>query len=158
MEPDRQPDPAPVLAVEEISAGGVCVQVKNGIAYVALIARRNRAGRVEWCLPKGHIEEGETLVETAEREVCEETGITSRALASLGVIDYYFSTPGYRIHKKVHHYLLEALSGTITAENDPDQEPIDAAWFALKEAIPKLTFPNERRMVGRACEYLRYDY
>ena len=53
---------------------------------------RNRAGRVEWCLPKGHLEGEETLEEAAVREIAEETGITGRVLASLGTIDYWFST------------------------------------------------------------------
>ncbi|BDZ62422.1 hypothetical protein GCM10025873_22130 [Demequina sediminis] len=42
----------------ETSAGGIAVRVEDGIAYAACIGRRNRAGRLEWCLPKGHIEEG----------------------------------------------------------------------------------------------------
>ena len=61
-------------AVEERSAGGVVIDVHEGAARTAVIARRNRAGRVEWCLPKGHIEPGETLTQTAEREVAEENG------------------------------------------------------------------------------------
>ena len=43
-------------AVEERSAGGIIVDVHGGEARIAVIARRNRAGRIEWCLPKGHIE------------------------------------------------------------------------------------------------------
>ena len=78
---------ARLATLEEISAGGVVVDVRDHQAYLALIARHNRAGRVEWCLPKGHIEAGETLVQTAEREVEEETGIKGRALVTLGVID-----------------------------------------------------------------------
>lgn len=63
-------------SVEERCAGGVVIDVHEGRARIAVIARRNRAGRIEWCLPKGHIEPGETLVQTAAREVAEETGIT----------------------------------------------------------------------------------
>ena len=139
-----------LVSVEEISAGGVVVDVRDRQAFVALIARYNRAGRVEWCLPKGHVEAGETLVQTAEREVAEETGIYGRALVTLGVIDYWFSIPGYRIHKMVHHYLLEARHGDITIDNDPDHEAIDAAWFRLDRAHEKLTFPNERRIAQAA--------
>ena len=139
-----------LVSVEEISAGGVVVDVRDRQAYVALIARYNRAGRIEWCLPKGHVEAGETLVQTAEREVAEETGIHGRALVTLGVIDYWFSIPGYRIHKMVHHYLLEARSGEITVDKDPDQEAIDAAWFRLDRVHEKLTFPNERRIAQAA--------
>ena len=133
-------------AVEERSAGGIVVDVDGGQARIAVIARRNRAGRIEWCLPKGHIEGDETLPETAEREIAEETGIEGRVLIELGTIDYWFATPEKRVHKFVHHYLLEATGGTLTIENDPDQEAIDVAWFPLREAHRHLTFPNERRI------------
>ncbi len=141
-------------AVEERSAGGVVIDVHEGVARIAVIARRNRAGRVEWCLPKGHIEAGETLTETAEREVAEETGIVGRVLAELGTIDYWFATSDRRVHKFVHHYLLEATGGELTIENDPDHEAIDVAWFPLVEVHLQLTFPNERRIAQVAWERL----
>ena len=141
-------------SVEERSAGGVIVDVHEGSARTAVIARRNRAGRVEWCLPKGHIEPGETLTQTAEREVAEETGITGRVLTELGTIDYWFATPDKRVHKFVHHYLLEATGGQLTIENDPDHEAIDVAWFQLDEVHRHLTFPNERRIAQVAWERL----
>ena len=140
--------------VEERSAGGIVVDVHEGSARIAVIARRNRAGRVEWCLPKGHIEPGETLPETAAREVAEETGITGRVLTELGTIDYWFATGDKRVHKFVHHYLLEATGGELTIENDPDQEAIDVAWFPLDEVHHRLTFPNERRIAKVAWERL----
>ncbi len=141
-------------SLEEISAGGVIIDVAGGVAWIALIARHNRAGRLEWCLPKGHVEPGETLVETAVREVAEETGIIGQALLTLGTIDYWFSTPQFRIHKKVHHYLLEALGGEIGVEGDPDHEAVDARWFRLDAAHDRLTFPNERRIAQTAWQRL----
>ena len=141
-------------AVEDRSAGGVVIDVHEGCARTAVIARRNRAGRVEWCLPKGHIEVGETLTQTAEREVAEETGITGRVLAELGTIDYWFATADRRVHKFVHHYLLEALGGELTIDNDPDREAIDVAWFPLREVHHQLTFPNERRIAQVAWDRL----
>jgi 8-oxo-dGTP pyrophosphatase MutT (NUDIX family) len=145
------------LAEEETSAGGVIVDVHKGAARVAVIARRNRAGRVEWCLPKGHIENDETLEQTAVREVAEETGIVGRVLAPLGSIDYWFSTSEKRIHKVVHHYLLEATGGELSIEGDPDAEAIDVAWFALADVQSHLTFPNERRIAQLAWERLAGD-
>ena len=144
-------------AVEERSAGGVVVDVHEGEARIAVIARRNRAGRLEWCLPKGHIEGQETLVETAAREVAEETGIEARVLVELGTIDYWFATPDRRIHKFVHHYLLEATGGYLTIENDPDHEAVDVAWLPLREAHRHLTFPNERRIAREAWQRLAGD-
>jgi 8-oxo-dGTP pyrophosphatase MutT (NUDIX family) len=140
--------------VEEISAGGVVIDVHDGAARIAVIARRNRAGRVEWCLPKGHLESDETLEEAAEREVAEETGIIGRVLAPLGTIDYWFSASGTRVHKIVHHFLLEATGGELSIEGDPDAEAIDVAWFPLGEAQSQLTFPNERRITEVAWERL----
>ncbi len=141
-------------SVEERSAGGVVIDVYEGTARVAVIARRNRAGRVEWCLPKGHIEPGETLAETAAREVAEETGISGRVLAELGTIDYWFATSDRRVHKYVHHYLLEATGGELTIDNDPDQEAIDVRWFRLDQVHEHLTFPNERRIAQTAWKRL----
>lgn len=154
MDSSRVHRPTRLGSIEEISAGGVVVDVRDRQAYLALIARHNRAGRVEWCLPKGHVEAGETLVQTAEREVEEETGIRGRALVTLGVIDYWFSIPGFRIHKMVHHYLLEALGGEISIEGDPDHEAIDARWCRLDRAYELLTFPNERRIAATAWQRL----
>jgi 8-oxo-dGTP pyrophosphatase MutT (NUDIX family) len=146
--PDRLPDRPPhrLPEVEEISAGGVIIEVHDGVAQIAVIARRNRAGRVEWCLPKGHVESDETLEQTAAREVAEETGIIGRVLAPLGTIDYWFTASGTRVHKIVHHYLLEATSGELSIEGDPDAEAIDVAWFPLGEVQAQLTFPNERQI------------
>ena len=149
--------PRRLPAVEERSAGGVVVDVHEGQARIAVIARRNRAGRLEWCLPKGHIEGGETLVETAAREVAEETGIEARVLVELGTIDYWFATSDHRIHKFVHHYLLEAVGGYLTIEKDPDHEAVDVAWLPLREAHRHLTFPNERRIAREAWHRLAGD-
>lgn len=140
--------------MQETSAGGVVIDVVEGRARIAIIARRNRAGRIEWCLPKGHVEPGETLEQTAEREVAEETGITGRVLITLGTVDYWFTTPHQRIHKLVYHYLLEATGGQLTVDGDPDQEAIDAAWFPLDTVHQQLTFPNERRIARMAWQRL----
>jgi len=52
------------------SAGGV---VHDGVGNVVVV---NQDG-VSWSLPKGHVEDGESLRETALREIEEETGLTS---------------------------------------------------------------------------------
>ncbi|MFT4468967.1 NUDIX hydrolase [Arthrobacter sulfonylureivorans] len=140
--------------VEEISAGGVVVDTSTPDLNVAIIARFNRGGRLEWCLPKGHPEGRETNEEAAVREVEEETGIKGRVLATLGSIDYWFTVSGHRVHKTVHHFLLEATGGLLTIENDPDHEAVDVAWVPLADLGRKLSFPNERRIVDLAREVL----
>ena len=138
--------------VDETSAGGLMLKVEQRQAFVALIARRNRNGEIEWCLP--HLEEGETAQEAARREIFEETGIKGKIVAPLISIDYWFAGAGRRIHKVVHHYLLEATGGTITVDNDPDKEAEAAAWIPLEEVSKILVYPNERRVVATALELL----
>jgi 8-oxo-dGTP pyrophosphatase MutT (NUDIX family) len=140
--------------VEETSAGGLVVDRSASPPRAAVIARLNRAGRVEWCLPKGHLEGGETPEDAAVREIEEETGIRGRVVGSLGTIDYWFSAEGRRVHKLVHHYLLEATGGTLSIEGDPDQEAIDVAWVSLTELAKTLAFPNERKIAREASARL----
>jgi 8-oxo-dGTP pyrophosphatase MutT (NUDIX family) len=142
--------------VEETSAGGLVVREEDGVAEVALIARLNRAGRLEWCLPKGHLEGDETPVEAAVREIAEETGIIGEPVRPLGTIDYWFTADGRRIHKTVHHFLLRATGGRLGVEGDPDAEAVDAAWVPVPELGTRLAFPNERR-IARAAEDLLGD-
>ena len=146
--------PPPLPVSNETSAGGIAVKVEEGVAYVACIARRNRAGRLEWCLPKGHIELGETPEQAAVREVCEETGISAEIIQPLGIIDYWFTGDDRRIHKVVHHFLLEATGGTITVENDPDHEAELAQWIPMADLPTRLAFPNERKMAQAAARLL----
>lgn len=140
--------------VEEVSSGGVVVDLGKPELPVAIIARYNRGGRLEWCLPKGHPEGAESNEEAAVREVEEETGIAGDVLAALGSIDYWFTVSTYRVHKTVHHFLLKATGGELTIENDPDQEAVDVAWVPLKELGRRLSFPNERRIAELAREVL----
>jgi len=144
----------PLPVVDETSAGGLVVRRVDGQAEAAIIARRNRAGRLEWCLPKGHLEGDETPEEAAVREISEETGILGTIVAPLGVIDYWFSGDDRRVHKVVHHYLLRALGGSLTVDRDPDREAEDAAWVPLALLPTRLSYPNERRLAEAALDAL----
>lgn len=144
--------------VGETSAGGLVVDVKDGVPYAAIIARRNRAGRLEWCLPKGHLEGSETPEQAALREVAEETGIHGRIVRHLATIDYWFSGPDRRVHKVVHHFLMAYEHGEITVEGDPDHEAEDASWLPLQGMTHELAYPNERRIVGIALDLLYREH
>ena len=158
IRPLPKPGPFPVRsqAVEETSAGGLVVDFSSPAREVAVIARINRAGRLEWCLPKGHLEAGETPAQAARREVAEETGIEGKVIAPLGSVDYWFSAAGFRIHKVVHHFLLRAVGGELTVENDPDHEAVAAEWVPYADLGERLSFANERRIALAASRLLRY--
>jgi len=144
----------PLPVVDETSAGGIVVSRRNGVDHAAVIARRNRAGRLEWCLPKGHLEGEETPEEAAVREITEETGIVGQVLRRLGVIDYWFSGDDRRVHKVVHHFLLAATGGSLSVEGDPDGEAEEAAWIPVVNLHAVLAYPNERRLAEAALVVL----
>ncbi|WP_328293664.1 NUDIX hydrolase [Kineococcus sp. NBC_00420] len=153
VKPAREPRRR-LPTVQETSSGGLVVDLSTGVPRAAVICRLNRAGRQEWCLPKGHLEGEETLEEAAVREIEEETGIRGEIVEDLGSIDYWFSADGRRIHKVVHLFLLKATGGTLTVENDPDAEAIDVEWIAFSDLDARLAFPNERRAALAATALL----
>lgn len=114
-----------------------------------LIGRLDRQGRLLWSLPKGHIEDGETTEQTAMREVKEETGISAHVLRPLGTIDYWFVAERRRVHKTVHHFLLEANGGELS---DEDVEVTEVAWVPLAELDGRLAYADERKLVRKARE------
>jgi 8-oxo-dGTP pyrophosphatase MutT (NUDIX family) len=154
MVPPARSSRPTVPTVEETSAGGIVVDSARVPPSAAIIARVNRLGNLEWCWPKGHLENDETAEQAAVREIAEETGITGRVIDELGTIDYWFSVQGKRVHKIVHHYLLEATGGELTIEGDPDGEAVDVAWVPMEELPARLAFPNERRIALEAFERL----
>ncbi|MEY3406456.1 MAG: hypothetical protein RLZZ556_528 [Actinomycetota bacterium] len=131
--------------VEETSAGGF-VLAADGSLRIAVIGRRNRGGRIDWCVPKGHPEGNESIEQAALREVAEETGLSAEIIEPLGSIRYEFSTPTAIISKTVHHFLMKQVGGELTIENDPDHEAVDIRWISIDLLADELTHENERRL------------
>jgi ADP-ribose pyrophosphatase YjhB (NUDIX family) len=149
--PVRRPAPARLARVDETSAGGLVLDRRSEVPRAALIARHDRRGRLVWSLPKGHLELDETPEEAAVREVEEETGIRGHVLGHLGTIDFWFVAEQRRVHKTVHHYLLEAEGGELS---DDDIEVVEVAWVPLDEVPARLAYADERRLVERVPEVL----
>lgn len=115
--------------MKEISAGGVVYQKQNDEWQFLMIV--DRYGKVT--LAKGKQEPGETIEETALREIAEETGIGGKLVEHLETIHYDYHHPETKeiVNKEVHYYLVEAYSTEITVQ----VEEINAVrWCSLTEA------------------------
>ena len=133
------------------SAGGVVVSVEANRPSLVVGMRRRGRDAVTWTLPKGTPDPGETIEETALREVAEETGLEVRIVEPLRAIEYDFVQDGARIHKTVHYFLMEPIGGDLSLH---DTEFEKVRWVLFDEAGGLLTFATERELVAEAAGHL----
>lgn len=134
---------SPVLA-----AGAVCWRVTRKGRLKVLVVHRTQHRDVS--LPKGKLDPGETLPETAVREIAEETGLVVALGAPLGVVEY--TLPGGR-EKKVYYWAAEAaphaLANSTFVANDEIEE---LRWMTVPKARKRLSYPHDRDIVERFRE------
>lgn len=125
---------------EEVSAGGVVVDDQG---RVLLVRTRNLKGEPVWTLPKGLMESGEDPETAALREVQEETGYRCAVLKPLPPSQYWFRREGHLVKKTVHWFLMRPLEQV----GEHDWEIEEVAWVPLAEAVERLTYPSDRKLV-----------
>ena len=131
--------------IREFSAGGVVLRRFRGRPFI--VAVRVKAGTV-LALPKGHIEEGETGAQAAEREVREEAGVQGELVEKLGDVRYWYQRSGDRVLKVVSFFLFNYRSGSV---RDYQREEVDGAeWIPLEDAPRLLAYRGEKEMAKAA--------
>ena len=117
----------------EISAGGV---VLRGNEVLILKNHRN-----EWVLPKGHVEEGESLEMAALREVEEEAGVKCEIMGPAGITKYTFisESDGSWVSKEVHWFIMTPLDDEAPRFNSNEGFSV-AKFVPIDEAEGVLTF------------------
>ena len=135
----------------QISAGIVIFRrADDGVKFLFLYR-----GRGYWNFPKGKIEGEEKSLETAFREVAEETGLKRKDLTVLPnfrVYDRYFFVEGKdRISKLVIFFLAETKESEIKISNEHE----GYAWFTFREIMKVLKHKNTKFILKRAYDYLK---
>jgi 8-oxo-dGTP pyrophosphatase MutT (NUDIX family)/phosphohistidine phosphatase SixA len=133
---------SPVLA-----AGAVCWKITPKGKLRILVVHRTQHKDVS--LPKGKLDPGETLPETAVREIAEETGLVVGLGPPLGVVEY---TVGGR-PKAVYYWAAEAEPMAIANSTFVSNDEIEQlTWLSLKKARALLTYPHDVDIVERFAE------
>jgi 8-oxo-dGTP pyrophosphatase MutT (NUDIX family) len=130
-------------AVREYTAGGVVFRRLGERVEILMI--QDRLGR--WTIPKGHVEEGESLEQTALREVAEETGLTQFRLGEkLDKLHFFYRKDGKLIFMTTHVFLMEALGDTDAVIPEDSEGIVDAKWFGSEEALGLIEYRDTERL------------
>ena len=134
--------------VREISAGAVIFRRANDEPVYLLL----HYGSGHWDFVKGHIEKGETEIQTVIRETKEETGIDDLKFIKgfRERIKYFFRRGKELVYKEVIFYLAETKKEKVKLS----YEHIGYIWLPFKEAMNQLTFENARNVLRKAHKYL----
>lgn len=136
------------MAVEAISAGAIVYRDnRNRRQYLLL---KSRPG--DWEFPKGGVEDGEELQQTAIREVKEEAGIERFRLIDgfREDYDYVFQANGRTIYKTVHLFIAKAYNPDV----ELSKEHHDLQWRDYEEAVNTITQDGPREVFKEAHDFI----
>lgn len=130
---------------------GALIFRKDENGWNVLLIRHARGKHISF--PKGHMEAGELESQTAEREVFEETGIRVK------VDRRYRAENRYNIRSDIQKLVVIFAAVTTQKEIIPQPEEIaEANWFPLEEALNRLTYERDRKILRDAQVHLRKYY
>ncbi len=132
--------------LNEKSCGALVYRKYHGNTEILLIKHINSG---HWSFPKGHVENDETEVETAVREIKEETGIDVIIDQSFREIVTY--SPRRDTHKEVVYFIAKAKNTDFTPQAD---EIADIKWVEIGRAGSVLSYDNDKSIVNKAKNFI----
>ena len=131
----------------EKSCGVLVLRRQEEELYVVLL--RHRFGG-HWSFPKGHMEAGETEMETALREIREETGL--RVFLREGFREAVEYSPKPNVKKQVIYFIGFTLNEA--ALRPQEEEVSELQWMEIHKAYDAVTFRNDKNLITKAIEYI----
>lgn len=136
--------------VREPTSGGLIFRRHNGKIQILLI----QDAKKRWTIPKGHIEEGETAKQTAEREIGEEAGLFDLdILGWLGKINFRYRRMNKLVLMTTQVYLVHAKSGTDQIKKEDWMS--DIRWLDFAEALDKIEYEDISKLMLLAMRRIR---
>ena len=146
--------PAINEVVREPTAGGVIFRRTPDGKDVEILLIQDAKNR--WTIPKGHIEEGESARQTAEREVKEETGLKQvKVLNWLGKINFRYRRQSSLVLMTTEIFLMRALGDTDDLHAEEWMNGIK--WFASAEALDKIEYDDIGKLILIGLKRIRSD-
>lgn len=121
----------------EKSCGAVIFRRENDIEYLLILNKKGDA-KGHWGFPKGHVEEGETEIQTAKREILEETGLNPEFISGFRALSQYSPLPD--ISKDAVYFLAEDKGEKIKIQKS---ELADYKWCTLSEALAIISYDSD---------------
>lgn len=131
----------------EKSCGAVVYRKHHGNTEILLI-KHVRSGC--WSFPKGHMEQGENELQTAVREIKEETNIDV-SIDDAAFREVVIFNPRRDITKEVVYFLARAVSFDCIRQ---EEEIAEVRWVEIGQAAALLSYDNDRLLVNKAKSFL----
>ena len=149
--PRRKPTISEV--VREPTSGGMVFRRNRKTGEIEILLIQDAKDR--WTIPKGHIEEGETAKETAEREIREETGLQEmKVLNWLGKINFRYRRATSLVLMTTEIFLVQAQGDTNKLK--PEDWMNGIRWFNSKDALDKIEYEDIGKIILLGLKKIRH--
>ena len=144
--------PAISEVVREPTAGGVVFRRSVKTKEVEILLIQDAKNR--WTIPKGHIEEGESPKETANREIMEETGLQKLNVMNwLGKINFRYRRQQSLVLMTTEIFLVQAQGDTDALK--PEDWMNGIKWFSTAEALDKIEYEDISKLILLGLKKIR---